>query len=308
MYTPHPINKQLDCGVTNFEHNTHRVFLRDFARLKQINDILKKHFLLFKPDIAPIFARGAIPMNFALMRRLEKGNHYQYLDGKVFHLFPGVNKNWIGLHQKPSVFFENEMKAILPTLPNPTRIFITDSYYSGTSINAIFRRLQKLAQLTKRDFVISLHAIVDAEKAAKATHGNRIQGPNGIKLNICLPRGLSTIPRRGDKIGRITVHDWKYHCVNHLFFENIDDFLGAGVVDSYYEAKRMTGTILFINNSGNECGGSVGADELNKRLVSALAEDGPHNRKSDFKTAKTTGQDFLTRIGMDWKQVMEIFR
>jgi|GEM_PF-4221991 len=286
LYTAHPSNKCLTRGITSSEIKNWDIPLLDLARLQQISYKLTNELIKFNPDIVPIFARGGIPINFSILERLRMLGQSRYLDGKVFHLFPGVSKTWIGLKHS-AAYFESEMCNIIASLESPVKIFVVETYYSGTSINTILGRLHRISQSTKKDIYLSMHALVDATKTSN--HGKHfITGPNHSVIRVAFPKLFRNNFTPGMKINGITIEAWRYHVARRIIYENNDDLLGASEINRFYSANHVPGTLRYLDEDGNSMGTQHSGAEIDLRFTRTLAQYGMFrtNRKENLFYAR----------------------
>lgn len=311
MYTPHPFDRQIASGVTEEETDAeYFIRLRDLARLQQISEILTRRLIRFEPHLVLVFARGAIPLNFSILRRLNTRDCNQYLDGRTFHLFPGLAHQWEGLGIPPDEYFQSEMRSLVHTIQiRPIRIFMADGTRTGRTLLGTLRALSRLGSETKTEITLSMHAILDEERSEKVRIDSawEIPGSQGKTLRVWPIAGLDKPPQVGTRRGSITFASWSYYPIGRLFYEDFADYLGGAIVDTYLRPVRRRAILHYTRDDGQQTSGSAGLDELSKRFVGHLAEDGPEqiSRRFHLEEAQKTGPDYIQELGLSWREIMK---
>lgn len=305
-YYPHPLNKQIDIAPTNNITSTIYVGVRNLARLQQISEHTKRRLIKFDPDIAIILARGGVPLNFSIINRFMKEthgkNHSKFLNGKVFHLFPGLERIWQGMESIPELksfctdqekareFFLLEMSNFINThfkTSNIIKIFYLDNTNSGRTLIQTLNVLKTLAIRTNKRVVLSMHGVLNV-KANPNKSGIEIKGPKQNKVKVLLPSGCKNIPAKGHQFDNVEIYSWHYYPVENLFIEDMSDFLAADILNGYLVNHNVFRNVIFCSDAGDEVSGSTSRNTAAQDLIMKLAEWGPTaiSRKQHMKEAK----------------------
>lgn len=277
----------------------HEIRCSELAELIGLSQTLYDRFLALKPRLAIIFARGALPINFSLIWRLDADGKREFLsdgsaDGDTFHIFPGlVNNSWHKLGDNSAQFFEDEMTKVLSGIwDDPVRIFVTDTTRTGNSLNVELNTFNALATKLSRRLEVYFEPIICAQtNGPQEAETWKVEG-----LDVIAPRLLK---RFGDytsiagQVMKISDHMTAavhFNVVSHLFTEDKKEFLCGEIMRGWpiLEPIRDSGQIKYISDAGTEPASSNAKDSTGYGLPFYLAEKAPF-KKPDWKAmAKQT--------------------
>lgn len=185
MYQPHPDRDTLYAGIppnlVTATENVQPIRFDDLLEMRQVVWDLAEFIVTWKPDLIPFFATGGIPYLIPVMHVLERANQHAFLDGKHFHLFPGLS--WGGViegHDSESFFATTFGEIIRKKLgaDDELRILVIDTTNSGNAVNKAVAACQRAitasgashSRLTLRviGVVNTSHAEAQAPAAAKS--------------------------------------------------------------------------------------------------------------------------------------------
>lgn len=140
-YTPHPAtNRYPSIFPPHLADAPDRTYEVRFEHLVEMHDVLteiEKHVVRLKPRCALFFATGGYPIVLPLFPRLLRCGHRDLLDGRVFHMFPGLS--WDGAIDglQPEAYLAAELEPILRgTSPHDGKAMLAiDTTNSGNAVN-----------------------------------------------------------------------------------------------------------------------------------------------------------------------------
>lgn len=260
----------------------HCVKCRDMANMLLVSRRLCKEFVVIKPNLSIILARGGLPLGISLVLRLQAAGHCKYLKGgKNFHIFPGiVKKNWPRLKTNSVSFFRSEMMPLVSNIKDvPVKIFISDTTYSGNAINLLISNLDFIASACKKKVHVFLRPVIDRKNNPKK---QKAKTWNVDDCVVIRPHSLTAREYR-DIVGQtVQISDFlwvnlKYQIVPNLFTEDYKELLGGALVPGWPALGPVKdgGCFVFESDSGIFPAGSAGADGVSSRLPYYFAEIGP---------------------------------
>jgi len=203
MYQPHPNRDTLFAGIplnlVTATENVQPIRFDDLLEMRQVVWDLAEFIVTWKPDLIPFFATGGIPYLIPAMHVLERAKQHAFLDGKHFHLFPGLS--WGGDiegHASESFFAATFGEIIRTKLSadDALRILVIDTTNSGNAVNKAVAACQKAitasgashSRLTLR--VIGVVNTSHAEARAPAAAKSLVAGA-GRTAYVLTPSGYS---------------------------------------------------------------------------------------------------------------------
>lgn len=261
----------------------HRIKCSDMAAMIGVSRHLYDRFLSIDPNIMLIFARGALPLSFSVVWRLEKARNKKYFsdgitDGKIIHIFPGlVNQIWPSLSTNSVKFFHSEMADVLSAIKDdPIRIFVSDATRSGNSLNVALNELNSLASRSKRAMTVFFEPVLDA-----ATNPNLkslptwdVHGQKVLRPRLLSTHDYSAIESKPVRVSQFLTATIHYNVVPNLFTEDYKELLGGEIMRGWPIMISVpdSGQFVFLSDYGADPLGSAGGDCSAYRLPYYLAE------------------------------------
>jgi hypothetical protein len=150
MYQPHPDRDTLFAGMpanlVAATENIQPIRFEDLLEMRRIVWELAGYIADWKPHLVPFFATGGIPYLIPVMHVLLRARQYGMLDGKHFHLFPGLS--WGGAtegHDSEGYFASTFREVVRKTLGTEEllRILVIDTTNSGNAVNKAVAACQR---------------------------------------------------------------------------------------------------------------------------------------------------------------------
>ena len=192
MYTPHPAQSRLSAFVPSSlvraAENDVPVKFSELLELRRVIEQMAGDLQAAQPDLIPFFATGGIPFMIPAMHVLEARRAYSLIDGRHFHMFPGLS--WGGELDgvNSETYFAREFGSLVTSATHQdgsVRIWTMDATFTGNAIRklltAVHRGFQELPGRPPKAFV-SLLAIIDASRAdrkAKDDTNILLNSPSG---------------------------------------------------------------------------------------------------------------------------------
>lgn len=216
MYTPHPVGNGLGIAkpaeLTDALKHTRTIQYATLLEMHSVIVNIAEFVLQYDPQFVPVFATGAVAVMFPVMDYLAQCGHTDFVDDKVFHLFPGLG--WSGkiddMASQP--FFVEEAVPILKRLSienKIVRVLAVDVTYSGNAINKMVKALD--AACAAADISnVELHYIglIDGKSAKPA-------GARGTNAVIMVGEREIGISTPGDYVYNMQLLDRQVKCFHH---------------------------------------------------------------------------------------------
>ena len=294
MYTAHPrcVAPQRTASSPGVGPR-YEIRCSELAELIGASQRLYERFLSIAPRLSIVFARGALPINFSLLYRLEADGKTEFLsdgegDGDTFHIFPGlVNNTWHTMGNHSIKFFEDEMTEIfLRIRTDPIKIFVVDTTRTGNSLNVELNTFNRLARKLSRRLEVYFEPII----CAKTNVPQQAQTWKVDGLNVIVPKILKKYGDYATIDGKhIQIFDYlstsiHFNIVTHLFTEDKKEFLCGEIMRGWpiLNPIRDSGQIRYVSDSGAEPASSSALDSTGYNLPFYLAEKGPF-KKADWE-------------------------
>jgi hypothetical protein len=149
MYTPHPAGNYIrQVSPERLAEAGSHVHQIRYEALLDIHDIiwsLANVLRNINPCLVFFFATGGIPIVFPLMRALAHTGALDLVDGRVFHMFPGLA--WDGHIDaiRPPEYFSRESVPLLRAAAEynrPIRLVAIDTTNTGNAVNLAVKAIQ----------------------------------------------------------------------------------------------------------------------------------------------------------------------
>jgi hypothetical protein len=150
MYQPHPDKDTLFAGMpTNLvaaTENIQPIRFEDLLEMRRIVWELAAYITDWKPHLIPFFATGGIPYLIPVMHVLLRARQYGLLDGKHFHLFPGLSWGGSTEGQDSENYFATTFGEVVRKMlgtDGVLRVLVIDTTNSGNAINKAVAACQR---------------------------------------------------------------------------------------------------------------------------------------------------------------------
>jgi hypothetical protein len=289
-YTPHPETNRypslMPAHIADAPDRTHEIRFEHLAEMHDVLTEIEKHVAWLKPRCVLFFATGGYPIVLPLLHRLSRRGHHDLLDGRVFHMFPGLSwEGSIGDH-RPELYLAAELEPIL-SAPSPhggNAIVAIDTTNSGNAVNLAVKAIHAACgQAGLIDPEIYVLGIVNGDKAEKKESAERIR----LRPDADPSRGVyilapSDFAPKGDVVsGRLTEFRSKsgeqpairiaYWLVDKIFTEDVIDLIGAAAIRDKLSVKGEGGAgRLVIRHSDEVATRETGYGAIARRLMSLL--------------------------------------
>ena len=175
MYTPHPPESRLRAFVppslVRAAEKDISVNFNELFEMRRVIEEIARDLEEAQPDLIPFFATGGIPFMFPAMHALADRKEFGLVDGRHFHMFPGLawEAKLDGVGSKD--YFASEFGKLIASATHKDgslRIWTMDATFTGnavrTLLNSLHRAFLELPNRPPRASV-SLLAIIDASRA-----------------------------------------------------------------------------------------------------------------------------------------------
>ena len=141
MYQPHPNRETLFAGnptnLVTATQNIQPIEFDDLLEMRQIVWELRDCIADWKPHLLPFFATGGIPYLIPVMEVFRRQANPQFIDGKHFHLFPGLTWGGTITGKSSEKFFATSFGDVLRMNQGgePLRVLVIDTTNSGNAVN-----------------------------------------------------------------------------------------------------------------------------------------------------------------------------
>jgi hypothetical protein len=244
MYTSHPPANRLKAVAPLKLWNARATVLNvSKAQLINMRDVVYALFdyvVELDPDLILFFATGSLPYVFPLMNRLSDMKRDRFIEGSVFHMFPGLS--WGGSINglRSEEFFVQEMPPILQQATSEgcgTKILSIDTTNSGKAVNKTLKAVRTACKHADRDAVVHVIGIVHGRKATLHREGQiAIEYGNGRVAHLSHPKEC-ILPERV-KSREVMELRWKdakdrskfylsYWALDDVFTEDVAALVGA---------------------------------------------------------------------------------
>ncbi len=175
MYTPHPAQSRLTAFVPSSlvraAQNDVAIKFSEFLEMRRVVEQMADDLQAARPDLIPFFATGGIPFMIPAMHALYNRNDYGLVDGRHFHMFPGLS--WDGELDgvNSEAYFAREFGSLIAGATHEdgsVHIWTMDPTFTGNAIRKLLTALHRTFQelLTPRPKTsVSLLAVIDASRA-----------------------------------------------------------------------------------------------------------------------------------------------
>ena len=150
MYQPHPDKDRLFAGMpTNLvaaTENIQPIRFEDLLEMRRIVWELAAYITDWKPHLIPFFATGGIRYLIPVMHVLLRARQYGLLDGKHFHLFPGLSWGGSTKGQDSENYFASAFGEVVRKMlgtDGVLRVLVIDTTNSGNAINKAVAACQR---------------------------------------------------------------------------------------------------------------------------------------------------------------------
>ena len=293
MYQLHPDRDTLFAGipsnVVTATENVQAIRFDDLLEMRKIVCDLADFIVHWKPDLIPFFATGGIPYLIPAMHVLERAKQHGFLDGKHFHLFPGLSWGGVIKGNDSESFFAATFGEIIRKTFNAEdalRILVIDTTNSGNAVNKAVAACQKAitasgvlhSRLTLR--VIGVVNTSHAEAQATAAAKSLVAG-GGRKAYVLTPSGYSASSQLLDR--QFTVFspavpghgfpfELAYWLAGNIPTEDKAELIGVEAVHESLStvAAPKAGRLKIVYGNGETQQGT-GLGPLHGRLISLLS-------------------------------------
>jgi hypothetical protein len=331
MYTPHPVESRLTAFVprslVRAAENDVSIAFHEILGMRRVVAQIASDLEVAQPDLIPFFATGGIPFIFPTMHALADKAAYSLLDGRHFHMFPGLS--WDGKLDgvDSESFFAGEFgRLIADATPEKgkLRIWTMDATFTGNAVWKLLKALHRAChELTTRPpkVSVSLLAIIDASRASREAMEDDIplESPFGT-LYLKRPavysptqamghgQPVSFVRDTGDDLFDLTI---EFRVVSAIPTEDRAELIGSVAkknclgVASNHEVGRLTVTFdngrTVSGTGGNGIGNNILAwlskteDSLpwNKWLEAAALQPPGEDEKESYEEATSSTLDGL---------------
>jgi hypothetical protein len=184
MYTPHPVESRLPAFVPPFlvraAENDVAVAFNELLEMRRVIEQIAGDLESAQPDLIPFFATGGIPFMFPAMHALADRRSYGLIDGRHFHMFPGLSWNGKLDGVDSETYFASEFGNLITSATHEDgslRIWTMDATLTGNAVrkllNALHRTFLELPTRPPKASV-SLLAIIDASRADRKAKDDKI--------------------------------------------------------------------------------------------------------------------------------------
>lgn len=184
MYTPHPVESRLPAFVpaslVRAAENDVPVVFNELLEMRRVIKQIAGDVEAAQPDLIPFFATGGIPFMFPAMYALGDRRACSLLDGRHFHMFPGLS--WGGKLDgvDSESYFAGEFGSLITNATHEDgslRIWTMDATFTGNAVRKLLKALHRaFHELTTwpPKASVSLLAIIDASRADRKAKDDKI--------------------------------------------------------------------------------------------------------------------------------------
>lgn len=265
-YTPHPATNRYPSlfpkHLADAPKRTHTI---QFAHLVEMHDVLTEieaMLVRLNPRCVLFFATGGYPVVFPLLERLRQAGRHHLLDGRVFHMFPGLSWERAIDGLRPEPYLARELEPILRG-PSPTggdAIVAIDTTNSGNAVNLAVKAIHAACERAALvDSEIHVLGIVNGEKADKEDSAERMLLRSAADPNrgvyVLAPSGFAptgdvvsgTLTEFVSKPGGLLSIRIAYWLVDKLFTEDVLDLIGAAAIRDKLGVKSAGRLVIRYN-------------------------------------------------------------
>jgi hypothetical protein len=175
MYTPHPAQSRLTAFVPSSlvraAQNDVTVKFSELLEMRRVIEQMAGDLQAARPDLVPFFATGGIPFMIPVMHVLYDRKNYSLVDGRHFHMFPGLS--WDGKLDgvDSETYFATEFGRLIIGATHgdgSVRIWTMDATFTGNAIRKLLTALHRTFHelpTPKPKASVSLLAVIDASRA-----------------------------------------------------------------------------------------------------------------------------------------------
>jgi hypothetical protein len=166
--------------------------------MRQVVWDLAHYVVDWKPDLIPFFATGGIPYLIPVMEVLRKQGKREFIDGKHFHLFPGLT--WGGSIEGKNLesFFAWRFGEVLRTSrgSEPLRVLVVDTTNSGNAVNKAVAACQMAFEASGASIdsiALKVIGIVNSshEEAKRSSPGKKLVTGVNRMAHVLTPSGYA---------------------------------------------------------------------------------------------------------------------
>jgi hypothetical protein len=197
MYTPHPAQNYIrQLSPERLAEAGSYVHQIRYEALLDIHDIISSLANVVRninPCLVFFFATGGIPIVFPLMRALAHNGALDLVDGRVFHMFPGLA--WDGHIDglRPPEYFSRESVPLLRAAGEynrPIRLVAIDTTNTGNAVNLAVKAIQNAStDASPLQVDAYIVGIVNGLRATRLNgHTLPVRLPDGTDIFVLPPK------------------------------------------------------------------------------------------------------------------------
>ena len=177
MYSPHPPDNRIRAfapqSLVDATQNEFTIRFSEFIEMRRTIEKLADEIVGFRPNLIPFFATGGIPFAIPTMTVLYDRKSRDLVDGKHFHMFPGLSWNGKLDGVDSETYFAREFGELIrgrSDSDNGMRIWTVDATFTGNAIRKLIKALHRTfseLHVKPAGAFVSVIAVIDASRASK---------------------------------------------------------------------------------------------------------------------------------------------
>ena len=286
MYTVHPDSSALDSAMpVQLAEAARNVYDIQYESMRAMRDTVFRLATLvqsFRPTLVPFFATGAIPYVLPAMHRLADVGEMDFLNGDIFHMFPGLAWSSSQLGATGQKVFADVFPPLLKD-QGRHRVLCVDTTGVGNAVNAAVGALLEACASANAAADVRVVGIVNGVKSGRAPGREPVNGANGPVAHVLVPRGLSHAeplqesefqPFTGQSVPKNVTLRVAYWCATEIPTEDRAELIGAVSLREELQigGLKAAGRIRMVSSNG-EAPQETGLDSVAKRFSNALSKD-----------------------------------